>query len=76
MVELRYALRANKWNCLCIRRGPVAVGSLQDSISVSSTYGHTAEGASYIEGNTGGTEGVGGEEREILVLDILNLKCK
>lgn len=34
-----------------------------------------AEGASYTEGNTRGTEVVGVEEREILVLGILNLKC-
>lgn len=76
MVTLRYALRADEWNCLCIGQGPVAVGALQDNVSLSSTYRHMAEGASYIEGNTGGTEGVGVEEREILVLDILNLKCK
>ena len=76
MVTSRYTLRMDELNCLCIGQGPVAVGALQDNVSLSSTYRHMAEDASYIEGNTRGTEGVGVEEREILVLDILNLKCK
>jgi hypothetical protein len=74
-VEIEIYVESQRVEMFMNLTGACSCGALQDNASVSSTYTYGRRCQSQRR-NTRGKEDVGVEGREILVLYILNLKCK